>query len=257
MTGGILGVTFGGPPMPLRDHFDQPPGRRPTWDRVHGGWPMVIAQHLFRVLPSRYHIAPQVHIAQQFEADVAAYDTEAAIFGASTGGADDGGVATVLVAPPEPTLTLETDVPDQDEYELRIYDAGEGERLVAVIEFVSPANKDRPESREAFVSKCHALLQQDVCVSIVDVVTTRQSNLYAELLESLGRSDPATGSASLYAVTVRRRTVRPRWRLDLWPHALRVGQSLPAIPIWLNDRDGTMLDLETTYEETCRTLRVA
>ncbi len=242
--------------MPLRDHFDQPAGRRPTWDRVHGMWPAVIVQHLFRILPSRYHVAPQVHLGQFFEIDVGTFENEDAVVEGSSS-ETNGGVATALITPPKPTLTLETDLPDQDEYEVRIYDADEGQRLVAVIEFVSPANKDRPESRRAFVTKCAALLQQYVCVSIVDMITIRQFNLYAELLESLGQSDPVTAVASLYAVTVHRRDVRPRWRLDLWPHVLNVGQTLPALPIWLNDRDGTMLDLEATYEETCRTLRIA
>jgi len=61
---------------------------------------------------------------------------------------------------------------------------------VAAIELVSPGNKDRPEKRNAFVSKCAALLQKGVAVCIVDVVTTRQFNLYAELLQFLGQSDP-------------------------------------------------------------------
>jgi hypothetical protein len=83
---------------------------------------------------------------------------------------------------PAPTLTLETELPEQDEYEVRVYDARRGRTLVAAIELVSPSNKDHPESRRAFVAKCAALLQKDVCVSIVDVVTVRQFNLYADLL---------------------------------------------------------------------------
>jgi hypothetical protein len=54
-----------------------------------------------------------------------------------------GGVAVVPHAPPQPTLTLETELPDQDEYEVRIYDERHGRRLVAAIELISPANKDR------------------------------------------------------------------------------------------------------------------
>jgi hypothetical protein len=242
--------------MPLRDHFENPARR--VWERVHGLWPGVITQHLFRVLPARYHVAPQVHLGQFFEVDIATFDQRAEGFAGASDPAE-GGVATAVWAPPEPTLTLETDVPDPDEYEVQIFDAEEGQRLVAAIELVSPSNKDRPESRRAFVAKCAALLQQDVCVSIVDLVTVRQFNLYADLLELLGRSDPAMGPTPppLYAVTIHRQNHRPRWRLKTWAHALRVGQPLPSLPIWLNDRDGTMLDLEATYEETCRTLRVA
>lgn len=68
------------------------------------------------------------------------------------------GVAVARHAPPQPTLTTETELPDQDEYEMRIYDEHHGRRLVAAIELISPANKDRPESRRAFVGEVAALL---------------------------------------------------------------------------------------------------
>jgi hypothetical protein len=55
----------------------------------------------------------------------------------------------------------------------RDYDARHGPRLVAAIEIVSPSNKDRPENRGAFVAKVAALLQRDVSVSFVDIVTIR------------------------------------------------------------------------------------
>src|SRR5437868_6748001 len=62
-------------------------------------------------------------------------------------------------APRVCSLIVETDLPAQDEYEVRVYDARRGRRLVAAIEIVSPANKDRPEHRAAFVAKCLTLLQ--------------------------------------------------------------------------------------------------
>jgi hypothetical protein len=52
-----------------------------------------------------------------------------------------------------------------------VYDQRRGRHLVAAVEIVSPANKDRPENRRAFVTKGAALLQQGVCVSLVDLVT--------------------------------------------------------------------------------------
>ena len=33
--------------MPLRDHFRSPVNDRHSWDELHGGWPMVIVQHLY------------------------------------------------------------------------------------------------------------------------------------------------------------------------------------------------------------------
>jgi hypothetical protein len=46
---------------------------------------------------------------------------------------------------------------EQDEYEVRVYDTQRHRRLVAAVEIVSPANKDRPEHRRAFVTKCAAM----------------------------------------------------------------------------------------------------
>src|SRR5881296_2200757 len=73
------------------------------------------------------------------------------------------------------------------------------------LQIVSPANKDRPDSRQMFVAKCLSLLQKNVCVSMIDLVTLRHFNLYAELLALLGRSDPSFSPAPppTYAVTCR------------------------------------------------------
>ena len=76
---------------------------------------------------------------------------------------------------------------------------------MAAVELVSPANKDRPEHRSQFTSKCTALLRQGVSLVLVDVVTSRNVNLYAELLELIGQWDPSLGEhpPATYAVTCR------------------------------------------------------
>jgi hypothetical protein len=228
--------------MPLRDHFRPPLDNKHSWDELHGGWPMMIVQRLFGILPDGYVAAPGVHP-----------DTAHEI----TAG---GGIVTAPWAPPAPTLTLETDFPEQDEYEVRVYDARRGRQLVAAIEIVSPSNKDRPESRRAFVAKTAALLQQDVCVSVVDVVTIRQFNLYADLLALIGRADPALGPdpPHLYTATLRGRK-RPRGRplLDTWFYPLALGRPLPPLSVWLDIDLGVTLDLDASYEDTCRVLRIS
>jgi hypothetical protein len=243
--------------MPLRDHFHPPLDRRHSWDELHGGWPMVIVQKLFPQLPEGFAAAPGVHLGTVFEIDIAAFDQdEPAAFPTPDG---NGGVAVATQAPPQPTLTLETDFLDQDEYEVRIYDDRFGRRLVAAIELISPSNKDRPESRRAFVGKVAALLQHNVCVSLVDVVTNREFNLYAEFLESIGRNDPALGDKPPcpYAVTMRGRRHRRRSLLETWFYPMRLGQPLRTLPIWLGVDLSINLDLESSYEETCRALRIS
>ena len=137
-----------------------------------------------------------------------------------------------------------------------MYDAERGRQLVAAVEIVSPANKDRPEHRQAFVSKCLALLQARVSVTIIDIVTTRQTNLFRELLTEIGQ--PTTDDAPfLYAVTCR--TVSPLnrpSRLQTWEQELEIGQPLPTMPLWLDDDLAVPLELETSYEATCRPFRI-
>jgi hypothetical protein len=41
-----------------------------------------------------------------------------------------------------------------------------------------------------------------------------------------------------------------------WAHALAVGQALPTLPLWLADNLAVPLELEASYEETCRILRI-
>ena len=57
--------------------------------------------------------------------------------------------------------------PDQYEYEVLIFDQERERRLVAAVELISPANKDRPESRRALVTKCATLLRQGVGIALV------------------------------------------------------------------------------------------
>jgi hypothetical protein len=244
--------------MPLRDLFRPPVEEKHSWDELHGMWRGEIVRQLFPILPEGYVAAPCVHLGASFEIDVSDYDAAAASERTEKASDGNGGVATL--APPSPTLTLETDWPDQDEYEVRVYDDRHGRRLVAAIELVSPGNKDRPESRRAFVAKVAALLQDDVCVSLVDLVTVRQFNLYGDVLELIGGPDLAAGvqDTYLYAATVRgRKRLRGMPLLETWFYPMTVGQSLPLLPIWLDSDLRVMLDLEAGYEETCRLLHIA
>jgi hypothetical protein len=244
--------------MPLRDHFRPPVEDRHSWDELHAMWPAVIVQQLFPLLPAGFVAAPGVHLGTAFEIDVSTYEQEQPAAEKTANG--NGGVAIATWAPPQPTITLETELPDQDEYEVRIYDARHGRRLVAAIEIISPANKDRPENRRAFVAKVAALLQHDVSVMLVDLVTIRQFNLYADLLELIGCSDPALEPEPppLYAVTLRgRKRIRKRPQLEVWLYPMRVGQALPTLPLLLDVDLGLSLNLETSYEESCRLLHIA
>lgn len=244
--------------MPLRDRFRPPLDNKTSWEGFHGQWPAMIVMALARKLPRRYVAEPRVHLGAFFEIDVASFDEDTPALFAPEASAENGGAATAVWAPPQPTFEVSTDLPDQDEFEVRVYDTKRQRRLVAAVEIVSPANKDRPEHRRALVAKCAALLQQHVSVAIVDLVTTRQFNLYADLLELIGYADPslAPDPPPLYAAACRWVSEAKSRRLRAWAHALALGQPLPTLPLWLTDNLAVPLELEASYEETCRILRI-
>ena len=243
--------------MPLRDHFRPPVWKLASWEGFHGLWPAIMVQRLVEVLPSQYMAEPRVHLGSYYEIDVCAYEEDEPRKGWSPANGN-GGIATATEAPPAPTLTIDADLAEQYAYEVLIFDQSRARQLVAAVEIVSPANKDRPENRRAFVTKCAALLQQGVCVSMVDLVTTRDFNLYTELLSQLDRSDPAFSPPppSTYAVTCRCRKIREIPKIEIWSYPLVVGQPLPKLPIWLCEDQNVMLDLDASYEQTCRVLRI-
>jgi hypothetical protein len=241
--------------MPLRDHFRPPLDDYASWEEFHGGWPMEIVRSLSNKLPSNYVAGPHVHHGAFIEVDVAAFEHGESGPGRGPGRAES---PAALWAPPQPTWAVETDLPEMDEYEVRVYDLRRHRRLVAAIEIVSPANKDRPDHRGAFVAKCSALLQKQVSVTIVDLVTTRDFNLYAELMELLGQplSESGDGPAP-YATACRYVSRNDQWHLERWESVLQIGRPLPTLPLWLSADFSVPLDLEASYEETCRILRIA
>ena len=232
------------------------------WTEIHGMWPAEMVRHLKPLLPPGFQAGPEVHPGSRFEVDVSAHELDSRDPDLDM---DETGGGTATLAVVSPTLTLEAELSEQDEYSVRIYDATGGRTLVAVIELVSPANKDRPSSRDLFVSKVTALLEQNVCVSIVDLVTEKQFNLYTELLESLGKSDPKLipDAPHIYAVTLRTRQQvtktkprRTRGLLDAWFYPMAIGQPLPTIPVCLTADLHVMLNLDISYEETCNVLDI-
>lgn len=239
--------------MPLRDHFHSPLNDQMSWDGLYGGWPALIVQRLNRILPERFVSGPRVHLLPNTELDVATFEP-----GTPDLPTPQGGNGTAW-QPSQPSVAVETDLLNTDDYEVRIYDVERGRQLVAAIEIVSPSNKDRPESRHVFVAKCEAMLRKGVSVAIVDLVTPRHFNLYVELLELISQSDASMGEEppAVYAAACRWIERGRKRILETWSHTLKIGHPLPTLPLWLAENFYVPLELEATYEETCRVLRIA
>ena len=247
--------------MPLRDHFHLPLLNRKSWEGFHSGWAFLIAQRLNGALLSRgYESESQVHVGTQIEIDVATHEENRGpnLFGVN------GSIATEVqtYAPPAPPITGVVAFADADLFEVRIYKTDGVWKLVAAIELVSPANKDRPSTRRAFATKVASYLQKGVSIVVVDVVTRRLANLHDELVELLHLPDQfdwqsATGlSAIAYRTVTEKEGETEMERLDLWPHVLSLGEPLPTLPLWLAPGLAVPLELELTYSNACQSLRI-
>src|SRR5262245_14596966 len=165
--------------MPLLDQFRPPLSQRRHWDSFHGAWAEALALHLNQtLLPENFFAEARVKLGGQVEIDVGTFAENGAISGTGSGG-------VALWAPPQPTTSAPFDFQDPDIFEVQVLSEEEGPRLVAAIELVSPANKDRPSNRRMFAVKCASYLHSGVSVILVDVVTERSGNLHADLLELL------------------------------------------------------------------------
>lgn len=248
--------------MPLRDHFHPPLSNRKSWESIHHGWAFVIAQRLNgAILSDRYESESNIHHGSQLEIDVANYeeDRDSHQFGVN-GNSGSGGVATQLqtYAPPAAPLAAEVVMADADTFEINIYKQEGGWKLVAAIELVSPANKNRSSHRRAFATKVASYLQQGVSVVTVDVVTERSANLHEDIANALRLPDELDWSSptSLSAITYRLIRVEEKERLEMWPHVLTLGAELPTVPLWLEPKLAVPLELELTYTNTCESLRI-
>lgn len=238
--------------MPLLDHFHPPLLRRKGWEGFHSLWAGAIVNQLNTViLPRQYESEPHVHVGTRLEIDVATFDTDAT--------ASSVGTITATYAAPAPPITGFVSFADRDIFEIRVTNGEGGWRLVAAIELVSPANKDRPEHRSAFTTKCAAYLQAGVSVVVVDVVTTRTADLHAELCDQLGLGDEFDWSPpdTLSVVAYRPTLAGEEEQLDVWPFGLSLGVELPTVPLWLSADLVVPLELELTYTAACKSLRLA
>jgi Protein of unknown function (DUF4058) len=241
--------------MPLHDHSRPPLRNRPQYKSLNAAWGAFICNSLNRGgLPPGYRAYPEVTAGIGLEADVATYEDA----GRSPKGDGNGAVATAVWAPPRPPLVVPVDFSDLESIEVKVFEDDGGGRLVAAVELVSPANKDRPSHRSDFAAKCAAYLQQSVSILVVDIVTERRTNLHRPLMDllQLGESAVDAITSDLYAVAYRVVAAGERTQLEAWPSALAVGESLPKMPLWLRDDLAVPLDLETSYREVCASLGI-
>ena len=233
--------------MPLMDHFHPPLSQTRHWESFHGTWANEIMASLNGdVLPSGYFAEAHVNIGGRVEVDVASFEHDLAGARSETNG------STAVQACSVPTGTKTIPLVFPDEIEIQVFSTATGANLVAAIELISPANKDRPETRRAFAVKCAAYLHQGIGLVVIDVVTNRQANLHDELIKLLREEETGlfTGDHPLYAISYHpSRQPSGAEQAEMLFYALVFDEPLPTVPLALRDGPTLPLDLETTYME--------
>lgn len=242
--------------MVLLDHFRSPLSDRRHWHAFHNAWATYLATDLNRQLPEGFFA--ELNVQFGIEIDVAAFE--------EIGGAEQSLTSATAWTAPEPSQTLAFELRDEV-VEIGIMGNEGGPTLNAAIELVSPANKDRPQQRAAFVSKCETYLREGVSLIVVDVVTTRWANLHQELLSKLDLGQaiaPAPPqNPELYAVayrsyrSYRNASAASETELAIWYETFALGGQLPTLPLWLKNSVCLPLTLQRSYEETCLSQRIS
>ncbi len=236
--------------MPLHDHHRPPLSDIAQWTAFHSRWANVLVSDLAPMLPPQYYAEPMVRF--KIEVDAALFER------LRDAARQSGGPAWTSAGwtPPPPAVVAPFTV-DTDENEARVYQRGsDGLQLVGAIELVSPANKDRADTRAAFVTKCERFLQQGVGVVVVDTVTTCHASLHNELMDRVGCPDGRRDD-HIYVAAYRATGAAGVGELQAWTYPLAVGGALPTAPLWL--RGGVCLParLNDTYERCFRESRLA
>jgi hypothetical protein len=123
-----------------------------------------------------------------------------------------------------------------------------GGNLVAVLELLSPANKDRPDKRRRTTDRYVGYLLNGIHLLLVDVHPRPPGFSFADdlaaVLEYVTPPLPPPFAVS-YRVGVHGSDLGQD--LDVWRRVLTVGEPLPTLPLPLTREVAVRVDLEATY----------
>lgn len=217
-----------------------------TFHHFHTAWITHLAESLNGgFLPGGYYALAEQH-AGDIVPDVLTLQTpDAPEF------TDGSGAIAVAIRPPQ--VSLKVRASELSEYRLRrrtlAIRHATGHQLVALVEIVSPANKDRPRSVRSFVDKVGSALANDCHVMVVDLFPPGpydEDRLHGAIAFAVGcdaegdnplADDKPLTLSSYVAQELVEGYVEP----------LAVGNPLPDMPLFLTPDFYINLPLETSY----------
>jgi hypothetical protein len=123
--------------------------------------------------------------------------------------------------------------------------------LVAAVELVSPRNKDRPTSRDTYLSRYLGYLLNGANLVLIDVHPRPAGFSFADRLTeelSLDRQPPWPAPFAI-SYRVGEPAATGGRLLAIWRRPFVVGQNLPSIPLPLTVEVAVPLNLELTYAQ--------
>lgn len=239
--------------MPVHDWTRVRPG---TFHDFHGSWMTHLKETLNGgLLPSGYYALAE-QPAEEAWPDVLAL--EAGVAEDSPTGWPErrtGGATAVTERPPQVTLTITAEA---ERVALRqrtlVIRHATGDRIVALLEIVSPGNKDRKFSLDRFVDKATSALRQGYHLLIVDLFPP-------------GRHDPQGIHAAIWAavdgIEAAQYEQPPEKPLTLvayeaksaptaYVEPIACGSALPPMPLFLEPGWYVSVPLEETYLQAWR-----
>jgi Protein of unknown function (DUF4058) len=226
--------------MPMQDWTQVPHG---IFHAFHHEWISEIGRTLNRgLLPRDYYALPE-QLAAGFGPDGLTLQEQGPHGRAGSGG----GVATAPQARPRTRFMAET----ESEFHRRkkstiVVRHVSGDRIVAMIEIVSPGNKATQSALHAFVNKACELLEHRIHLLMVDLLSPSPRDpqgihaaIWAELENDafcLPTDQPLTLVAYECDLTTR-----------AYIEPIAVGQPLPDMPLYLEPNHWIAVPLEATY----------
>lgn len=128
-----------------------------------------------------------------------------------------------------------------------------GHRLVALLEIVSPANKDRRQHVDEFAAKVVAALDAGVHVLIVDLFPPANFDLqgiHGEIVQRLENSDEPYDLPADEPLTLSAYAAGPQ--IEIFVEHAAVGAVLPEMPLFLAPDRYVNVPLEETYQAAYR-----
>jgi len=234
--------------MPMHDWTRVKSG---TYHNFHYRWVAAIMDRLNAGLLPRGFFAMAEQIVGQPETDVVTLQAGSRPKPTFDCG---GGVATALARPKTHfVLPIAHDEARYARKARRIAIHHELGRVVAVIEIVSPGNKDRKHSLQSFVDKAVDLIEQQVNLLIIDPFPPGPHDpqgihraISAEFVD-----EPFTLPADKLLTLVAYQVEPVRMA---YVEPIAVGDRLPDMPLFLEDEFYILVPLEETYQTTWNVL---